>query len=145
LTNIRSPVVYSFLGDRLTLLGKIHLDNMSILSKTHLAQREIPSAYCYDDHNQLRVIAEPITFANVVDAAFNQIRQYGQSSVAVTMRLLEAIATIAAFTHRPTDRIALRHHAEMVERGSQTEISEESDLNDIKERYLAALKAIGQA
>ncbi len=110
----------------------------------HLAQREIPSPYRYDDHNQLRIIAEPLAFADVTDAAFNQIRQYGQSSVAVSMRLLEAIAMIAPFTQRTPDRTALRRHADMIERGSQGGIVEELDRNDIKERYLAALKAIEQ-
>lgn len=90
----------------------------------------------------LRVIAEPIAFAEAVDAAFNQIRQYGQSSVAVTMRLLEAIATIAPFTHRELDRIALKRHAETIERGSHAGIKEELDLQSVKERYLIAVKAI---
>lgn len=110
----------------------------------HFAQQEIPSPYRYDDHDQLRIIAEPIAFADITDAAFNQIRQYGQSSVAVTMRLLEAIATIASCTHRATDRVALLRHAKMIERGSQQGISEELDRNDVKERYLAAVKAIEQ-
>jgi uncharacterized membrane protein len=110
----------------------------------HFAQREIPSPYRYDHNNQLRVIAEPITFAEVTDAAFNQIRQYGQSSVAVMMRLLEAIAVIASFTHRTSDQIALRRHADMIERGSQEGIVEELDRGAIKERYLAAVKVIEQ-
>ena len=44
----------------------------------HLAQREIPSPYRYDDQKQLRIIAEPISFADATDASFNQIRQYGK-------------------------------------------------------------------
>jgi uncharacterized membrane protein len=108
----------------------------------HLAQKEIPSPYRYDDRDKLRVIAEPVTFTDVLDAAFNQIRQYGQTSVAVTMRLLEAIAVIATFTHTQEDQDALLRHANMIERGSHEGISEELDQKDIKERYLAALKAI---
>lgn len=108
----------------------------------HFAQREIPSPYRYDNRHRLRVIAEPIAFADAVDAAFNQIRQYGQSSVAVTMRLLEAIATIAPFTHRELDRIALKRHADAIERGSHAGIGEELDLQSVKERYLIAVKAI---
>ena len=111
----------------------------------HLAQKEIPSAYRYDDQDKLRVIAEPVTFVDVTDAAFNQIRQYGQTSVAVTMRLLEAIAVITPFTHTKADRAALLRHANMIEHGSEEGITEELDRKDIKERYLAAVKAIGQA
>ncbi len=110
----------------------------------HLAQQEIPFPYRYDNRDRLRVIAEPLEFADAIDAAFNQIRQYGQSSVAVTIRLLEAIATIAPFTHRKLDRTALKRHADAIERGSQTGIKEELDLQDVKERYLIAVKAIEQ-
>ena len=110
----------------------------------HLAQREMPSPYRYDDHNQLRIIAEPVSFAGATDAAFNQIRQYGKSSVAVTMRLLEAIAAIAPFTYRSPDRTTLQRHAEMIERGSQEGIAEELDYKNVQERYLTAVKAIGQ-
>jgi len=110
----------------------------------HLAQREIPSAYRYDDEDKLRVIAEPVSFVDVIDAAFNQIRQYGRTSVAVTMRLLEVIAVIAPFTHTKVDRAALLRHANMIDRGSHEGISEELDQKDVKERYLAAVKAIEQ-
>ena len=111
----------------------------------HLAQREIPSPYRYDDQKQLRIIAEPISFEDATDAAFNQIRQYGKSSVAVTMRLLEAIAAIAAFTHRTQDRNTLQRHADMIERGGQEGIAEKLDYENVKERYLAVVKAISQA
>ena len=60
------------------------------------------------------------------------------------MRLLEAIATIAPFTHRKLDRTALQYHAEKIERGSQTGIQEELDLQAVQERYLVAVKAIAQ-
>ncbi|MBE9242390.1 DUF2254 domain-containing protein [Synechocystis salina] len=110
----------------------------------HLAQREMPSPYRYDDQNQLRIIAKPISFTDATDAAFNQIRQYGKSSVAVTMRLLEAITAIAPFTHRTSDRTTLLRHADMIERGSQEGIAENLDYQNVKERYLAAVKAIVQ-
>ena len=81
---------------------------------------------------------------DAIDAAFNQIRQYGQTSVAVTMRLLEAIAVIAPFTHTQAYRAALLRHANMSDRGSDEGIAEKLDHNDIKERYLAVVKAIEQ-
>ena len=110
----------------------------------HLAEKEIPSAYRYDDEDKLRVIAESVTFVDATDVAFNQIRQYGQTSVGVTMRLLKAIAAIAPFTHTKSNRAALLRHANMIERGSHEGISEELDRNGVKERYLAAVKAIEQ-
>jgi uncharacterized membrane protein len=85
-----------------------------------------------------------LTFVDVTDAAFNQIRQNGRSSVAVTIRLLEAIAVIAPFTYRSADRAALRRQAQMIERGSQEAIAEELDRQDIKAQYLDTIRAIEQ-
>jgi uncharacterized membrane protein len=59
------------------------------------AQRRIPSRYRYDTENKLRVIADAVTFEGMIEAAFNQIRQYGRSSVAVSIRLLETLTVIA--------------------------------------------------
>jgi uncharacterized membrane protein len=69
-----------------------------------LAERLMPSHDRYDEHGALRVLAYPITFADIADAAFNQIRQYGRSSTAVAVRLLETLAVIAAHTLRTEDR-----------------------------------------
>lgn len=83
----------------------------------------------------MRVIAEPVTFAGLTDAAFNQIRQYSTSDVAVTIRLLEAIACIATFTHNPKQREALRRHADMILQGSCEAISCKQDSKDVKYQY----------
>lgn len=119
------------------------IDQLSV-ALCHLLERDIPSLYCYDRDNKLRVIADPVTFAGMTDAAFNQIRQYGQSSVAVTIRLLEVIAVIAAHTHNNNNRAALLRQANMIERGSHEGVSEELDRKDVEERYQAAVKALEQ-
>lgn len=109
---------------------------------SHLAQRNIPSPYRYDEDNNLRVIAEGVTFAGLTDAAFNQIRQYSTSDVAVTIRLLEAIAAISPYTRNNKERAALLRHANMIQRGSHDGVSEELDRKDIEERYQTVIKAI---
>lgn len=108
----------------------------------HLAQKEIPSSYRYDDQDKLRVITRSVTFEAALDKAFNQIRQYGHSSVAVTIRLLDAIGTIAPFTHTKADLTALLRHANTIERGSQDGIVEALDRQDVRVSYLGAVKAI---
>ena len=109
---------------------------------SRLAGRDFPSPYRYDRLGKLRIITQPVTFVGLTDAAFNQIRQYSNSDVAVTIRLLEAIATIARYTQNPKDRDALRRHAEMIQRDSNDAVSEEWDKKDIEEQYQAALKAL---
>ena len=112
----------------------------SVLS--HLAQREIPSPYRYDEDDKLRVIANPITFTEVVDTAFNQIRQYSSSDVAVTLRLLESLAVIAPNTVEKKDRATLMRHAEMIKRGAQEAISEAGDRAEIEDKYLNVKKVL---
>lgn len=109
---------------------------------SHLAQREIPSPYRYDQNNNLRLITEPFTFEKLIDTAFNQIRQYSTSDVAVTIRLLEAITVIATYTRHNQDRGVLLRHATTIRRGSWEGVSEELDRQDIEERYQAAIKAL---
>lgn len=109
---------------------------------SRLAQREFPSPYRYDDDGNLRVIAEPFTFTGLIDLAFNQLRQYGKSDVAVTIRLLDAIATIANYVHDQQGREVLLHHAEKIWRDSHRAISEQLDLKDIEERYEVVVETL---
>lgn len=107
-----------------------------------LAKRKFPSAYRYDDEGKLRVIADPVTFEGITDAALNQIRQHARTSVAVTIRLLETITLIAGHTRTEDQRRALLRHATMIERGSREAIPEEGDRRDIQQRYRAVVKAL---
>lgn len=105
-----------------------------------LASRDMPSPYRHDRQDQLRVIAPADTFPEIVDAAFNQIRQYGRSSAAVTIRLLETIAMVAGFAHRPEDRATLLRHAEMIARGASEGLPEDQDRRAVEERCQAVRK-----
>ncbi|MGI8842411.1 MAG: DUF2254 domain-containing protein, partial [Gemmatimonadaceae bacterium] len=86
---------------------------------SRLAQREMPPSCRHDRDNKPRVITPTMTFTDFADAALNQVRQYGRSSAAVTIRMLETIAVVAESARRPDDRAALRRHAEMIARGAR--------------------------
>lgn len=109
---------------------------------SHLAQRKIPSSYRYDDQNHLRIIAHPVTFAEVTDTAFNQIRQYGCSHPSVVIRLLKTLSNIAFYTQDSQAKAALRRHADSIKSSSLESILEEGDRRDIEEKYQAVLSAL---
>lgn len=111
---------------------------------SRLAQRDFPSPYRYDENNNLRVIAQRVTFADLTDAAFNQLRQYSTQDVGVRIRLLEAIASIARYTRNPKDRETLRHHAGAIARASSEGVSQEVDRKYIHQRYQAVLRVLEQ-
>ncbi len=110
---------------------------------TRLAQRHAPSAYRYHE-DQLRIIAPSITFDGVADAALNQIRQYGRTSAAVTIRLLETIGRIADSTDRPEILVTLRRHADMIARGSRDGLPEQDDRRDVQRKYDAICNRLPQ-
>jgi uncharacterized membrane protein len=81
-----------------------------------IAHRPPPERAHYDAQGALRLITEPPTFAHVLDAAFDQIRQHAGDSISVVLRVLEALATVAAHATAPEDRAAVRRHVAMLER-----------------------------
>jgi uncharacterized membrane protein len=105
-----------------------------------LAARDMPSPYRYDCHGQLRLIVRADTYRGVVDAAFNQIRQYSRSCAALTIRLLDTIAVVAGFVHRPEDRATLLRHADMIARGAREELPEGEDRRVVEERWQAVIE-----
>lgn len=113
------------------------LDNLGS-ALCRLARRDMPTPYRYDTHDQLRVITPVYTFPNLINSAFDQIRQYSYSSTAVTVRLLEIIIEIARFVHRPEDRDVLLLHAKMISRGADDGLSEERDRQEVQKRFQLA-------
>ncbi len=110
----------------------------------HRAGRATPSAYRYDDHGRLRIIAQPVTLVQMVEAAFTPIRQYGQASLVVSLQLLETIAAVGAQIDDAAARSALRDQAILVERGSQAVVVDERERQAVRDRYAAALRALAR-
>jgi uncharacterized membrane protein len=127
------------LNDPFTALAYVdHLG--SVLSR--LARRQMPPSCRQDQRNQLRVMFPSFTFAELTDAAFDQIRQYGRSSVAVTIRLLETITVVAEFAHRREDLAALQRQADMIARAARQALPEFEDRRRVTERYLTACRLL---
>ncbi len=115
------------------------IDNLTA-TMCYLAEAEFPSKYRFDKEKNLRVIADVLDFEGVLDAAFNQIRQFSAGSTAVVIRLMEALTTIIAFTKSESHKKAVIKHAEMVLRLGNETIKEENDLADLKKRSGKILK-----
>ncbi len=110
------------------------LDQFS-LNLSQLAKEGLPSGYHYDDNTTLRIITDAVKFDGIVDAAFNQIRQYGKTDVAVITRMLEVLTTIVSHSKSDAQRRPLIRQATMIKNTSERVIKEENDLDDILRRY----------
>ncbi|MFO8148143.1 MAG: DUF2254 domain-containing protein [Gillisia sp.] len=115
------------------------IDNLTA-TMCYLAEAKFPSKYRVDEEGNLRVIADVLEFEGVLDAAFNQIRQFSEGSTAVIIRLMEALTTILYFTNKESNRNAVLKHAEMVLTLGKTTIKETNDMNDLTKRTEKILK-----
>ncbi len=110
------------------------IDNLTA-SLCYLTGVKFPTAWRYDEEGRLRMRVNPVNFAGMMDAAFNQIRQYGKDSPSVIIRLMEGLVTINRFATLPDHSKAVERHAKMVLNAAEEAISEENDLNDLRERF----------
>lgn len=108
-----------------------------------LTARDLGLPYHYDNDQQLRLITHPITFPNIADAAFNQIRQHGCTDVVVSIHLLQSIKMIAPLAQRAEDRQALWRHATMICEQSLRHIQQQQDRENVAFHYQAAQDALG--
>lgn len=109
------------------------IDNLTS-TMSYLAEVKFPSRYRYDEEGDLRVIVDPLDFEGVLDAAFNQIRQFSAGSTAVIIRMMEALITIQQFTKIDSHKKAVIKHAQMVLNIGEQTIKEENDIADLRER-----------
>jgi uncharacterized membrane protein len=78
------------------------------------AARQVPDELLYDPPGVIRVSIGWMQFSRLLDAAFEQIRMYSKSDLAVSLRLLRALTDIATSTGDPGYR------RNLIERGART-------------------------
>ena len=107
---------------------------------SHLTRARFPEKYRCDTDGVPRVEVRPVNFAGLIDASFNQIRQYGERSPSVLIRLMESLDTLRAFARTDDQREAIQRHAAMVLEAGEAGITVKNDLLDLKTRYESFLK-----
>ncbi len=108
---------------------------------SRLATRPVPSPCRYDDGGVLRIAARPLLFPEMVNSAFDPIRQYGSSSLAVTLHLLVVLEVVAAQASGEENREALRRQARLVHDG-RSALSEPADREAASERYARTMGSL---
>jgi uncharacterized membrane protein len=134
MVEVASRALSSGVNDPYTAIACI--DNLTSVM-CYLTKVAFPGPYRYDSQDKLRIIAENHSFSGMLNAAFNQIRQYGKSSPSVMIRLLEAMNTISTFARNRNQQELIVQHAEMIMNAAEKTFSEKRDLDDLKERFLA--------
>jgi uncharacterized membrane protein len=110
-----------------------------VLALCDLAQRAFPAPGRGDQDNRIRIIDTPPSFHRILDLAFNPIRQYGRSHIAVTLHLMEGIKLIIPFTRFAEQRDALLRQAAMIDYSNQSSLPVEQDRQEVHTKYLEDL------
>ena len=105
------------------------------------AHRPPPRPLRHDAEQRLRVALPEVALPDLLDAAYDQIRQYGRGSAAVTLRLLERLADLASRAAPGDDLDAVLRHAEMVRRSGLEALPEPYDREVVEERHRWVLSA----
>ena len=100
------------------------------------ASREPPEDLLYDPPGIVRAGIAWIHFERLLDAAFEQIRMYSKTDVAVSLRLLRALGDIAASTPDPEFRRILVEHGVRTLAGCAERLAEE-ELRELRDRQAA--------
>lgn len=92
------------------------------------------------DGDVSRVVIPQPDFAALVDLAFNQLRQYGRGDLAVSIRLLGALA-LAGRAATAAQRERLRFHAALIQAGPSPEFlaADRARFDVQHEKVMAAL------
>jgi uncharacterized membrane protein len=110
------------------------IDNLTA-TMCYLTNALFPSRYRYDNDKKLRLIIRSTSFSGTMDAAFNQIRQYGSGSPSVLIRLMESFQILYNTANDKNHKKVVKRHADMVLREGEKSMHEKNDLQDLKEIY----------
>jgi uncharacterized membrane protein len=100
------------------------------------ASREPPEELLYDPPGIVRASIGWIRFERLLEAAFEQIRMYSKTDVAVSLRLLRALGDIAASTPDPEFRRILVEHGMRIVAGCAERLGEE-EMRQLRARQTA--------
>ena len=107
-----------------------------------LSGRSFPAAERFDDDGNLRVVADTSSFGGFVDSGFNQIRRNAGRSLAVLIRMLEALEDIGAQVSTDEQRQVLEQHAILVLRAGLSHDPSGPDRMELERAHASTLRVI---
>lgn len=110
-------------------------------SLASVAKRELPELMRQDEDGRCRVIASPLTFAEMASAAFDQIRIYGTDNPDIALCLLKTIAKISPDLSRDQDREVLMAHAQLIG-ADASQIQNEDDRKRVSNQLQQTLQSL---
>jgi uncharacterized membrane protein len=110
------------------------IDRLSA-SLCKLMGRALPEGVFRGKDGAVRLACTQPTYAELIAAGFNQIRQNGAGMPIIVLHLLEAVERVAEHVRLPEQQEALAEQARVIMEAARSRISDEFDRQKIEERY----------
>ena len=107
-----------------------------------LTQKNFPEGITYNENGIERITYKTTSFENLANIAFDQIRQYSQSCLAVRLRQLEGLIRIAEQANHATHWSFVRHQKLMIEHGLEQQQLVDLDRKEVSVRLQALSKLL---
>ncbi len=108
-----------------------------------IVDRDLPNFCFADAEGEARVIGRAVDFRSLFTSIWLPLREPARGNLAVVLRMLEAMAALAALTARP-DRLAhIRRFAHELETAARRDAVSDSDRNAVAARMKWVAAALG--
>lgn len=114
----------------------------AILARLAVRRIRITTSHWMGDQGKLRVMARGPSFEGLLDEAFDQIRQNAESNVAILLRMLGSLQTIAGLTASPSRRWLLRQKVEEIAEAAERTIVSPHDRVRFERRLARVREAL---
>lgn len=132
LDEIAARALSSAVNDPYTAVAVIDRLSASLCRLMGLA---LPDGVIRDAHGQARVAYAARSYEGIIQASFNQIRQYGGGTPIIVLHLLEAIGRMAEHIRLPAQHRALNEQLEIIMSAARKRITDAFDCEKIEQRY----------
>ncbi|MEL7088204.1 MAG: DUF2254 domain-containing protein, partial [Planctomycetota bacterium] len=112
---------------------------------TTMAERRVPSPERYDENDELRLVAFPITFAGMAAQVFDQSITYVCQDRNAALHMLKMIGEVATQIDAGPAREVMLHHAAQLRAAAAEGLGLKIDREAIDARYQQLLRVVTQS
>ena len=109
-----------------------------------LTERKFPERARYDENGALRLVVEPVSFHDLLDISFDQIRNNGGEFVSVLEAMLHAMRAVGERTHYAETCAELRRHAQLVQECGQQHLPDATARQKLDEAMRKTLELLAR-
>ena len=139
LTEIAARALSPGINDPFTAMGCL---DWLVDSLGELAGRDMPTGVTLDKEGSVRLVEEPVGFAELLALGIEPVRSYGSDSVILVSHLMFSLARLAAMTSEDENQAAILHEARMALEAAEGDLSRDADRARAKQGFDSVARLI---